>query len=65
MDESCEWCLGEVPDVAGEVGWSACPAAGGGWWLCWFMGAPVVEHVWSGPVTIEALKPLRAHGREL
>ncbi|WP_258906817.1 hypothetical protein [Actinokineospora sp. UTMC 2448] len=57
--------MGEVPDVAGEVGWSACPAAGGGWWLCWFMGAPVVEHVWSGPVTIEALKPLRAHGREL
>ncbi|UVS78250.1 hypothetical protein [Actinokineospora sp. UTMC 2448] len=39
--------------------------ADGGWRPRWLIWTPVVEHEWSGPVTIEALKTLRAYGREL
>ncbi|MGW5054615.1 hypothetical protein [Actinokineospora sp. NPDC004072] len=37
----------------------------GGWRPRWLIWTPVVEHEWSGPVTIEALTTLRAYGREL
>ncbi|MFC7614173.1 hypothetical protein ACFQV2_12110 [Actinokineospora soli] len=37
----------------------------GGWFPRWLIWTPAVKHEWAGPVTIEALTTLRAHGREL
>lgn len=39
--------------------------ADGGWRPRWLIWTPVVEHEWSGPVTIEAIRTLRAWGRDL
>ncbi|MGX7829223.1 hypothetical protein ACTG9Q_29475 [Actinokineospora sp. 24-640] len=39
--------------------------ADGGWKPRWLIWTPVVEHEWSGPVTIEAITTLRAWGRDL